>query len=204
MQKIDRVATLFVLLDKTKVASLFSQLTYEIAVELSFAINKIRNIKKQIATAILEEFYILTHNAKLIKLKGDVFLKELLEKTFDKDKIDDILKKINQKMKKEENIKHLTNFNSKRLAKLLLKEHPQIIALILSHLPDIKSAEILFYLPKELRADILIRMANTKTVSSEILANIFKLLEDRVINLKQNFLELDGEKKAIKILGFLE
>jgi len=204
MQKIDRVATLFVLLDKKMVSSLFSKFSYEIAIELSFAINKIKNIKKQIATAILEEFYILTHNTKLIKVKGDIFLKELLEKTFDKNQIDNILKKINQRAKNEENIKYLANFDSAKLAEFLLSEHPQIIALILSHLPDVKSAKILSNFPKQLRADILIRIANIKTVSSKIVTNIFKLLENKLIDFEQNFLEIDGENKAIKILGFLE
>ncbi len=204
MNQIERVATLFLLLDNQKVSNLFSQLTYDMVIEISNAINQIQHIKKRVATAILEEFYIMTHHTKLLKLKGDKFLKDILEKTFDKDEIKEILAKIGLKIKKRENLKYLTNFDSQRLAKFLSTEHPQVIALILSHLPDSKSAKILSHLAYPIRVDILIRIANTKTISSEILTEIFNLLEDRLMKFEAKSLNIDGENRVTKILSFLK
>jgi len=54
-----------------------------------------------------------------------------------------------------------------QLAKLIYNEHPQVIALVLSHLMPAQSSALLMALPRELRADVVKRMARLDQISPE-------------------------------------
>jgi flagellar motor switch protein FliG len=59
-----------------------------------------------------------------------------------------------------------------QLAKFIHSEHPQTIALVLSHLNPSQAAGLLFSLPVDLRADVALRMASLDQISPEIISKI--------------------------------
>ena len=76
--------------------------------------------------------------------------------------------------------------------------------MILSYLPDLKASKVISYFSKKQRVDIILRIANITRVSSEIVQDIFKLLENRLIEFESSSVKIEGREKVIKILGFLE
>jgi flagellar motor switch protein FliG len=73
----------------------------------------------------------------------------------------------------------LSSSSNDLLAEIIKDEHPQTIALILSHIKEQRSSRILSSLPLDIQADVIIRIANMKTVSPDIIAQIEDSLCDR-------------------------
>ena len=66
----------------------------------------------------------------------------------------------------------LQKADPQQLAKFIHSEHPQTIALVLSHLTASQAAALLTSLPSELRSDVAVRMANLDQISPEIIGKI--------------------------------
>jgi flagellar motor switch protein FliG len=90
------------------------------------------------------------------------------------------------------------------IAELVVREHPQVIAALLSHLENEHAAQILTNFSHELRSDVVTRIANLTTVQPLALADLNEALE-RLIAAKSSVkkIKLGGLKMAAGILNFL-
>ncbi|MFZ4689562.1 MAG: flagellar motor switch protein FliG [Polymorphobacter sp.] len=66
------------------------------------------------------------------------------------------------------------------IAKLLVDEHPQAIAVVLAHLPDALAAGVLDALPEALQGDLVLRLATLKPVSASVIAALEADLEAKL------------------------
>jgi flagellar motor switch protein FliG len=66
------------------------------------------------------------------------------------------------------------------LARLLSGEHPQIAALVLAHLGASQAGELLGFLPEELQADVVERMARLESVPATLVAEVGATLRAQV------------------------
>lgn len=67
------------------------------------------------------------------------------------------------------------------LAEILRDEHPQTLALILGHLDSEQAAGLLQRLAPSVRADVLVRLARLESVSEDVLREVDKVLEGRIL-----------------------
>jgi flagellar motor switch protein FliG len=82
----------------------------------------------------------------------------------------------------------LQKMDPKFIAKLIEKEHPQIIAIILSQLKPAKAAEVIQYLPKRLgvtnvQEEVIKRLAQLEKVSMNTLKLVTDALEDELASI---------------------
>jgi flagellar motor switch protein FliG len=84
-----------------------------------------------------------------------------------------------------------------QLAKFIHSEHPQTIALILSHLNPSQAAGLLFSLPAEMRSDIALRMASLDQISPEIISKIAKVIGSKLKSLGEMSRESTGGVHAV-------
>ncbi len=204
MERRERVAILFISLDIEIVTYLLSKLSFKFLIEVSASIYQIKSIQKPIVTAILEEFYVLFYSSKLIPIDGESHLREILEKTFTREEIKEILEKIKREIKREINFEHLENIDCYNIANFLKYQHPQVRAVILVNLPESKSAKIISYFSNRERVDTIIRIANLRSLSNDIIVDIFKIVEEKLSREIRNLIKIEGFKKATKIISFIE
>ena len=84
--------------------------------------------------------------------------------------------------------KHLTGndfeaierLNPLQLSQFVQNEHPQTIALILAHLTPGRSAELLGTLPKEMQAEVTVRMASLDAISPDVIRGISAVMEEKL------------------------
>ena len=86
-----------------------------------------------------------------------------------KKSLDRVIKLLNNEVA---NFAVLQEADPQQLAKFVHSEHPQTIALILSHLNPSQAAGLLFSLPPEMRGDVALRMANLDQISPEVISKI--------------------------------
>ena len=84
-----------------------------------------------------------------------------------------------------------------QLAKFIHNEHPQTIALILSHLNASQAAGLLISLPAELRADVALRMASLDQISPEIISKIAAIIGAKAESLGELSRESYGGVRAV-------
>jgi len=91
----------------------------------------------------------------------------------------------------------LQKADPQQLAKFIHNEHPQTIALILSHLNASQAAGLLISLPQELRADVALRMAHLDQISPLIVSKIAAIIGQRLKSLGELNRESYGGVRAV-------
>jgi flagellar motor switch protein FliG len=84
-----------------------------------------------------------------------------------------------------------------QLAKFIQDEHPQTIALILSHLDPTHAAKLIGALPAEIRPDIAVRMADMDEISPMIVRNIALVIDQKLRNLGELSRQQFGGVRAV-------
>ena len=91
----------------------------------------------------------------------------------------------------------LQKADPQQLAKFIHNEHPQTIALVLSHLNASQAAALLVSLPAEMRADVALRMANLDQISPEIVNKIATVIGQKLQALGEFSRESYGGVRAV-------
>lgn len=89
------------------------------------------------------------------------------------------------------------------LATLLAEEHPQTIALILSHLPADRAGQVLSAMPSELQASIIRRIATMDEPSTEVVDDLEEALRQRVGDAACGEASI-GMVSIVKMLGAMQ
>jgi len=91
----------------------------------------------------------------------------------------------------------LRNVDSQNLLTYIVDEHPQTIALIMSHLPPSFAAEILAGLPESRRLSVVRRIATMGRTNPEIIKEVEKGLERRMSSVMSQSFENAGGVQAV-------
>lgn len=82
----------------------------------------------------------------------------------------------------------------------LRDEHPQTIAVVLSHVPSRVSAQLLAGLPTGLQADVAHRLATLERTDPDVVAHVETALRDRLGEVKRRSGRRDGVKELADML----
>ena len=96
----------------------------------------------------------------------------------------------------------LHRVDSQNLLTILADEHPQTIALVLSHLPPSLSAEIIKGLPSDQQLSVVQRIATMGQTSPEIIAEVESAMKQRTASyLNQQFDSVGGVNSVAEMLN---
>jgi flagellar motor switch protein FliG len=147
---------------------------------------------------VLEEFYQM-QVARDYVLKGGVdYARKLLQNAFGPEQARRLLDRLMKSLGSESaTFDALQKADPQQLAKFIHSEHPQTIALILSHLNSSQAAGLLFSLPPEMRGDVAMRMANLDQISPEIISKIAGVIGSKLKSLGEVSREAYGGVRAV-------
>ncbi len=99
----------------------------------------------------------------------------------------------------------LKKVDSQNVLTFILDEHPQTIALILSHLPAATGSKILADLPAERQIAVIQRIAKMEQTSPEVIREVEQGLEHRMSSLmNQSFEHAGGVSQVAAILNMVD
>lgn len=111
----------------------------------------------------------------------------------------------NQKHKKPKKyFKYLDKIDSSEIAEFIMCEHPQTIAVIISHIPSEKAAEILRLFTYDLGTEVIMRIAKMGVLSPSIISRVSSTLEVKVYELAKLKIQVGGVKTVSKIFNYLD
>ena len=168
---------------------------------ISEAIAGLRNIDKEIAVAVIEEFYQLFESNNIIQGGGMDYARDLLTRTLPPEEAKRMFDRLAQSLASSNAFNFLTNIKPVQLADFIENEHPQTIALIVAHLNPTSAAEVLAHFSDELRAKIVIRIANLGELSPQIVKKVSTLLEAKLESFIGSKVEIGGAKSVAEIFN---
>ena len=199
----EKIAIFLIQLGEDATANLFSNMDIETITEISKYIARARDIDKQIATAILEEFYAIFQSNQYIRSGGLEYAKDILYRTLGPEEAQKILDSLSKSMESSQSFSYLDQVKPQQLADFIINEHPQTIALILAHMDPTNAAETPSFFPDELRSEVTIRMANLGDISPSIIKRVSTILESKLESLTSYKVEVGGPRAVAEILNRL-
>lgn len=91
--------------------------------------------------------------------------------------------------------------DAKTLAGLIIQEHPQVAALVLSHLDAPIAADVLQLLPMAMQSDVIYRVATLESVTAEALDELERILVREVARSSAPSAIRGGASEAAKIMN---
>ncbi len=99
----------------------------------------------------------------------------------------------------------LQKVDSQNLLTFIIDEHPQTIALILSHVPPAQAADIISGLPAERQLSVVRRVATMSQTSPEIIQEVERGLEHRMASvMSQQFEKAGGVGSVAEMLNVID
>jgi len=199
----EKIAIFLIQLGEDATANLFSNMDIETITEISKYIARARDIDKQIATAILEEFYAIFQSNQYIRSGGIEYAKDILYRALGPEEAQRILESLSKSIDSAQSFSYLDQVKPQQLADFIINEHPQTIALILAHMDPANAAETISFFPDELRSEVTIRMANLGDISPSIIKRVSTILESKLESLTSYKVEVGGPRAVAEILNRL-
>lgn len=196
-----KAALLMIALNVETASSVFKHLDPGEVELISTEISKVKNIPSTTVDSILEEFYNMI-TAREYMLEGGLdYAQAVLEKSFGFQKAAEIIEKV-KNLTTLKGFDVLKKADSTQLVNFLNKEHPQTIALILSHLHPEQTAAAIRELPDSLRIEVVHRIATLGKISPQTLQQIERVVDDMAgVSLGQSLSKIGGTKSLASILN---
>jgi flagellar motor switch protein FliG len=191
-----KAAILLVALGDKVGGELMKQLNEEEVKAVSKAIARLEKVTPSQTESVLEEFAQLAGHAG--GRGGFEYAKRVLANAFGPEgakRIAEHLPKSGVRMNK--NLESLQKADPNQLSRFIAGEHPQTIALILSHLSASQAASLLANLPMPLRSDVTLRIAQLDRVSPDVVARVSVVISEKLRTLGEVKMELHGGPRSV-------
>ncbi len=199
-----KAAILLLALENDAAAIVLQQLPGKAVEEVTRDLASVGEIPEHIRDGVLQEFYDLAVAHSWAREGGLDYARALLMKSLDPKEAERILQQISQQVRKTP-FAFLQKAESQNLLTFIQDEHPQTIALIVSHLAFHKAAEILAGLPTPKQIEVVKRVANMEQTNPEVISEVERGLEARLANmLSQSFEKIGGVETVAEMLNLVD
>jgi flagellar motor switch protein FliG len=193
-----KAAILLVMIGDEATSAILRELDEDEVQEISREIARVSSLTSTEAEGVLEEFYQMGVAHDYVVKGGLEYARKVLVAAFGPESAKKMLDRLMKTLGNETlSFDALRKTDPQQLAKFIHSEHPQTIALILSHLNSSQAAGLLFSLPTELRADVALRMANLDQISPEIITKIATVIGSKLKVLGEMSREAYGGVNAV-------
>ena len=201
----ERAAVLLMTLGEQQAAEVLRHMGPKEVQKVGAAMAQLGAVSKEQVSAVLEQFIEEVSQQTALGVGSDEYVRKVLVEALGEDKaaglIDRILLGRNTK-----GLDALKWMDARAVAEIIRLEHPQIIAIVLSYLDPDHAAEVLSFLPENMRPDIVMRIATLDGIPPAALQELDQILEKQFSgndNVKSSS-GMGGVKRAADILNFME
>jgi flagellar motor switch protein FliG len=171
-----RAAILLMSLGEQDAANLLKQLDAREVQKLGIAMAELKEVSRDQMTAVLDKFIGVADGKADIASGSTEYVRRVLTQAVGKQKTDMLLDRVSTGQTGQ-GIEALKWMEAKAVAQIISGEHPQIAAIVLSHLEPDQSASILPLLTDDMRTEVLMRIASLNEVPQSALTELDQLVE---------------------------
>jgi flagellar motor switch protein FliG len=193
-----KAAIVLVALGPSESAKLLKFMPEEEADKIAKAIAQLDRVGAEDVEHALEEFNRFSTSEKLYMKGGFEYASKMISEAYEPKVAKALIERLMKSMTHQAiDFENFRKTDPLQLSKFIQDEHPQTIALILSHLDPGQAAALITCLSPELRTDVATRMADLEQISPEIVRNIASVIDQKLRNLGELSREAYGGVKAV-------
>lgn len=177
---------------------------YEVEI-LVAEIAHVEKMSQDVTDNVLKEFHDLYEAQGFITSGGLQYASDILERAVGKHKAKEIIDRLTATLEIAP-FHFLRNADPNEIYSFLEDEHPQTIALVLSHLKPEQASMIIKQLGSSLRAEVMRRIALMDRTTPDIIAEVETILESKISSLArgQEYSAVGGIDATVKILNAVD
>lgn len=201
---VDRAAILLLTLGEKEAAKVLRHLPVKLVQKLGASMAQISDVSRDEATEVVGNFIVDADSQTSVGVANADFVKNALIEAMGENQasglIDQIL--LGRATKGLDSLKYM---EPKAVADLIRVEHPQIIAIILAQLDSSQAAKVIAFIPEEMRADLLMRVATIEGIQPDALDELDAVMERQLGSANRlQAAGFGGPKIVADIVNFLE
>ncbi|MFW6094767.1 MAG: flagellar motor switch protein FliG [Pseudomonadota bacterium] len=201
---LERAAILMLTLGERDAAAVLKCLDAPGVHKLGRAMTQLSDVKRTDVDSTLDLLLEEVSQESTIPLDSATYLKRMLVDAVGEERAMEVLERIFGENTNA--LDKLRWLDARSIAEFVAKEHPQVQAIILSHLEPAHAAQVLDHFGSdEVRADLLMRIATLDSLSPNALREVNEIVEQELVGLTSNrFMAFGGKKVAAEILNGLD
>jgi flagellar motor switch protein FliG len=172
----ERAAILLMTLGEQTAASVLKHMDIDEVQRLGTAMASLADVPRERVTDVLGQLLVAVQGKTPIGIGTNDYLRRVMTDSLGERRAGAMLGRI-FKGRESTGIDSLKWMEPRAVAEIVKREHPQIIATILAHLPSRQAADVLKELETEVQADIAMRMARLDEVPETALQELDSIVE---------------------------
>ena len=199
-----KAAQVVIALGSDVAAGVYKSMNEEDIEKITYEIARQESVAPDEAAEVLDEFYQLCIAQKVYLEGGVLYAKSVLEKAFGSQQGAILLEKVTKTLKTKA-FDFIRKADYKNLMNMIVGEHPQTIALILSYARADQASAIISELPKSIRVEVVERIARMDRTSPEIIKQVENILEKKFESVVSvDLLEVGGINYIAEIMNSVD
>ncbi len=199
-----KAATIMISLGSEAAAGVYKFFNEEEVEKLTYEIAKIQKLSSEDVEVILNDFYSLCLTQKVVTEGGVQYARNVLEKAFGAQVASSLLERVTRSLKTKA-FEFIRKADYKNLMTTIQHENPQTIALILSYARSDQASTIISELPKDVRIEVVERIAKMDRTSPEIISQVEKVLERKFASMvSMDFTEVGGINYIADVMNHID
>ncbi|MDA7599710.1 flagellar motor switch protein FliG [Alphaproteobacteria bacterium] len=195
-------AILMMLIGEEEAAEILQNLSPREVQHLGTAMYSVQGLDQDTVNEVLDEFLKIIKEQTSLGLGAGDYIRNVLNRALGEDKAQSVLSRITPSSS-DRPIEILDWMDARSISELIIDEHPQIIALVISYLDFGLGADVLGLLPQEIQPDIVGRIATLETVQPDALRELEDVMQRKFkANTTLRASQVGGVKAAAKIMNF--
>jgi flagellar motor switch protein FliG len=173
---VERAAILLLTLGETEAAEILRHMSAKEVQRLGKAMTDLANVSREEVSSVLGEFSASVERQTSVGVGGEDFVRKVLTNALGEDKAATLMDRIPITSRRK-GLEALKWMDPKSVAEIMRNEHPQIVSIVLSYLESDQAAEVLAFLPEDMRSDLVIRIATMDGVRPQALSELDDMIE---------------------------
>src|SRR3954468_9303862 len=167
---------------------------------LTFEIFQLEKINEDVKAQVLEECYHMAVAREFITSGGADYARDMLVRALGKDKAQEVIERL-ATSRRPQRFSFARDSDPSQLAQFVTSEHPQTIALILSHLQATQAAQTMTHLPLETRSEVALRIATMDRTPPEVVEQVEEVLKRKLSSvISRDFTSVGGTQYLVNML----
>lgn len=196
-----RAAILMVSLGPEIASEVYKHLSDDEIEQITVEVATVGTVPRVVSDEVVEEFYHTALAQEYVKTGGVTMARTILEKALGPQKANDIIGRLQGALTVSP-FDFLKKIDASSILNIIANEHPQTIALIVSHLEYEQGAAIISALPPEVQSDVALRIATMDQTTPEVIQDVERVLERKIANvLSQDLTAVGGVEALAELLN---
>ncbi len=201
---VQRAAVLLLSLGESDAAEVLKHMEPKEVQKIGITMATMTDVSREKVQMVIDQFSAELGNTTSLGVGSDDYMRNMLVQALGSEKAGNLIDRI-LLGRNTTGLDALKWMDPRAVADLVRNEHPQIIAIVMSHLEPDQAAQALKLLPERTRVDVVLRIATLDGIPPNALNELNEIMERQFAgnqNLKSS--SIGGVQSAANILNFMD